>query len=143
MYGEIAGIKIVGVPRRGVYNLLIFTDQPDSGGRLSGIPDQNDAPPVTWAQFCEAFITTFILRSLRDRLRNQFVRLEQGSMTVTQYEVGFQELSMYAIVILSIEEEQIHCFVRGLRPLLRIGTLPLVTSGPSYLDIVDHSCTIE
>ena len=36
------------------------------------------SPPVTWAQFSEAFLARFISRSVRDRLRDQFSRLEQG-----------------------------------------------------------------
>lgn len=34
-------------------------------------------------------------------------------------------------------------FLWGLRPLLRVGTHTMVTSGWSYLDIMDHACMIK
>lgn len=64
-------------------------------------------------------------------------------MNMSQYEVRFQELSRYAIAILPSEEERIHYFMQGLRPQLRMGTHALVTSGRSFLDIIDHSRSLE
>ena len=47
----------------------------------------------------------FMPRSVRDRLRDQFSRLEQGSMTVSEYEARFHELSRHATMILPTEGE--------------------------------------
>ncbi|XP_049391247.1 uncharacterized protein LOC125855558, partial [Solanum stenotomum] len=58
------------------------------------------SPPVTWTEFSEAFLARFIPRSIRDQLRDQFARLEQGSMTVSEYEARFHELSRHAAMIL-------------------------------------------
>ena len=57
------------------------------------------SPPVSWDEFSEAFLAKFIPRSVRDRLRDQFCRLEQGSMSVAEYETRFHELSRYAEMI--------------------------------------------
>lgn len=73
--------------------------------KLAGVPS------VTWGEFSKAFITQFIPRSLRDRLRDQFTHLKWGMITMSEYEMRFQELSRYAISILPIEEEQIHYFI--------------------------------
>ncbi|XP_015159123.1 uncharacterized protein [Solanum tuberosum] len=91
----------------------------------------------------EAFLARFIPRSIRDQLRDQFARLEQGSMTVSEYEAQFHELSRHAAMILPTEEERVRCFVRGLRLQLRIETQSLVSAGRSFLDVVDHARTIE
>ena len=101
------------------------------------------SPPVTWTEFSEAFLARFIPRSIRDQLRDQFARLEQGSMTVSEYEARFHELSRHAAMILPTEEERVRCFVRGLRLQLRIETQSLVSAGRSFLDVVDHARTIE
>lgn len=66
---------------------------------------------MTRAEFLEASMTRFVLRYLRDRLRDQFIFLEYGIMTVFDYEVRFLELSRYMTSILPTEEEQIHYFV--------------------------------
>ncbi|XP_015169165.1 uncharacterized protein [Solanum tuberosum] len=101
------------------------------------------SPPVTWTEFSEAFLARFISSSIRDQLRDQFARLEQGSMTVLEYEARFHELSRHAAMILPTEEERVRCFVRGLRLQLRIQTQSLVSAGRSFLDVVDHVRTIE
>ncbi|XP_055826386.1 uncharacterized protein LOC129894763 [Solanum dulcamara] len=46
-------------------------------------------------------------------------------------------------MILPIEEERVRCFVRGLRPYLRLRTEHLISVGRSFLDVVDHARTIE
>lgn len=56
-------------------------------------------------------MTRFVPKIFRDLRQDQFMRLEQGKMTVSQYEVRFQELSWYATTILPTQEERIHYFV--------------------------------
>ncbi|XP_069145978.1 uncharacterized protein [Solanum lycopersicum] len=82
-------------------------------------------------------------QSVRDRLRDHFSRLEQGSMTVLEYEARFHELSRHATMILPIEGERVRCFVRGLRYRLRVDTEHMVSAGRSFLDVVDHARSME
>ncbi|WMV30472.1 hypothetical protein MTR67_023857, partial [Solanum verrucosum] len=51
-----------------------------------------------------------MLGSVRDRLRDQFSRLEQGPMAVLEYEARFHELSRHDTMILPMEEEGVRCF---------------------------------
>lgn len=46
-------------------------------------------------------------------------------------------------MILPIEKERVHCFVRGLSLQLRIETKSMILVGRSFLYIVDHTHTIE
>ncbi|XP_049378066.1 LOW QUALITY PROTEIN: uncharacterized protein LOC125842802 [Solanum stenotomum] len=101
------------------------------------------SPPISWSEFSEAFLARFMPRSVRDRLRDQFSRLEQGPMTVSEYETRFHELSRHATMILPTEEERVRCFVRGLRYRLRVDTEHLVSAGRSFLDVVDHARSME
>jgi len=64
-------------------------------------------------------------------------------MSVAEYEIRFHELSCHADMILSTEEERVRCFVRGLRLQLRLETQSLVSVGRFFLDVVDHTSTIE
>ncbi|XP_049388205.1 uncharacterized protein LOC125852522, partial [Solanum stenotomum] len=71
---------------------------------------QAPAPAVPVPQ--EAFLARFIPRCIRDQLRDQFARLEQGSMTVSEYEARFHELSRHAAMILPTEEERVRSVAR-------------------------------
>lgn len=60
-----------------------------------------------------------------------------------EYEAKLYELSGYATNILPAEEEQVKYFVRGSRTQLQIETWSLVTTSWSFLDTIDHVCTIK
>lgn len=47
------------------------------------------SPSVSWTEFSETFLAKFDPRSLKDRLGDQFSRMEQGTMTVFDYEEDF------------------------------------------------------
>ncbi|KAH0778698.1 hypothetical protein KY290_005125 [Solanum tuberosum] len=79
--------------------------QPGSGGAHSFRPVQLDIHQYHQMCFSEAFLAKFIPRRVRDRLRDQFCRLEQGSMSVAEYETRFHELSHHAEMILPTEEK--------------------------------------
>ncbi|XP_004242076.2 uncharacterized protein [Solanum lycopersicum] len=101
------------------------------------------SPIISWSEFSEAFLAQFMPQSVRDRLRDQFSRLEQVSMTVSEYEARFHELSRHATMILPTEGERVRCFVRGLRYRLRVDTEHMVSAGRSFIDVVDHARSME
>lgn len=74
---------------------------------------------------------------------NQFDRIEQGFMTMSEYDSRFHELSKHATMILPLEQEIVCFFVRGLKPQLRIETEPMISLGRAFLDVVDPSYTME
>jgi len=51
-----------------------------------------DVSQITWQQFKESFYAKFFSASLRDAKRQEFLNLEQGDMTVEQYDA---ELTCY------------------------------------------------
>lgn len=61
-------------------------------------------------------------RSLRDHLRDLFLRLELVLMNVWEYKAQFHELYRYVISILTTAYERVHCIILGLRLLLCIST---------------------
>ena len=65
----------------------------------------------TWTQFHALFLEKYGLRTLRDRKKDKFMALEQGSMCVVDYEAKFHSLYRYATQLVTTEDERIQLFV--------------------------------
>ncbi|KAL0559143.1 hypothetical protein IC582_003733 [Cucumis melo] len=74
-----------------------------------------DVSQITRQQFKESFYAKFFSASLRDAKRQEFLNLEQGDMTVEQYDAEFDMLFCFAPEIIAIEAARADKFVRGLR----------------------------
>ncbi|XP_070039331.1 uncharacterized protein [Nicotiana tomentosiformis] len=61
------------------------------------------SPALTWDQFSQLFLEKFLPITLREEHRRQFERLQQGSMTVTQYETHFVDLARHTILLVPTE----------------------------------------
>jgi len=94
------------------------------------------SPPVTWEQFASAFQDRFISWSVREESRLMFESLRQDSLSVTEYEARFCQLSRHALDIISNETERIHRFVRGLIFSIRSAGFRASRKGASFQSIV-------
>ncbi|KAL0553629.1 hypothetical protein IC582_007529 [Cucumis melo] len=74
-----------------------------------------DVHKITLQQFKESFYAKFFSASLRDAKRQEFLNLEQGDMTVEQYDAEFDMLSRFAPEMIATEVARADKFVRGLR----------------------------
>ncbi|KAL0539863.1 hypothetical protein IC582_024084 [Cucumis melo] len=74
-----------------------------------------DVSQITWQQFKESFYSKFFSASLRDAKRQEFLNLEQGDMTVEQYDAEFDMLSRFVPEMIATEAARADKFVRGLR----------------------------
>ncbi|KAL0544325.1 hypothetical protein IC582_019438 [Cucumis melo] len=74
-----------------------------------------DVSQITWQQFKKSFYAKFFSASLRDAKRQEFLNLEQGDMTVEQYDAEFDMLSRFAPEMIATEAARADKFVRGLR----------------------------
>ncbi|KAL0561145.1 hypothetical protein IC582_001565 [Cucumis melo] len=74
-----------------------------------------DVSQITWQQFKESFYAKFFSASLRDAKRQEFLNLEQGDMTVEQYDAEFDMLFRFAPEMIATEAARADKFVRGLR----------------------------
>ncbi|KAL0561256.1 hypothetical protein IC582_001678 [Cucumis melo] len=74
-----------------------------------------DVSQITWQQFKESFYVKFFSASLRDAKQQEFLNLEQGDMTVEQYDAEFDMLSHFAPEMIATEAARADKFVRGLR----------------------------
>ena len=82
--------------------------------RTAGNVNEPDLENMTWAEFEAIFEDQYFPESFKDMLREQFERLEQGTMTVSEYAMKFQALSRFAPELVSTEEKKCKRFIRGL-----------------------------
>ncbi|XP_070054869.1 uncharacterized protein [Nicotiana tomentosiformis] len=78
------------------------------------------SPTLTWEQFSQLFLEKFLPITLRKEFRKHFERLQQGSMTVTQYESRFVDLDCHALLLLPTEGERVRRFIEGLTHPIRL-----------------------
>ena len=69
---------------------------------------------VTWEQFKLAFSGDHIPLGLMRMKEAEFMRLTQGTKTLTEYMHAFNNLSRYALGFVDTEEKKIESFKRGL-----------------------------
>ncbi|XP_070041619.1 uncharacterized protein [Nicotiana tomentosiformis] len=78
------------------------------------------SPALTWEQFSQLCMEKFLPITLKEDFRRQFERLQQGIMTVAQYETRFVDLARHAVLLLPIERERVRSFIDGLTYPIRL-----------------------
>lgn len=96
---------------------------------------------ITWAQFTTAFRAEHILPALMTIKQDEFVKLTQGTKSITEYLHAFNNLSRYAPELVDTEKKKIESFKRGLHPKMAkyVGT----SSCTTFNDFVDECLTQE
>ncbi|XP_060175274.1 uncharacterized protein LOC132605993 [Lycium barbarum] len=105
-------------------------------GRQAGLP------PITWSELLALFKDRFIPLSKQDDMRRQFNNLRQGTMTVTEYEAKFIDLSRYVPYLVEDPREKVRRFVDGLEHRYRGPVVRDVRYG-TYSDVVDTALRYE
>lgn len=77
-------------------------------------------PPLTWAQFSKLFLDKFIPFTQREDFRGQFDRLQQGSMTITQYGNKLLDLSCHEAILITSKTERVRRFINSLTYRIRL-----------------------
>ncbi|XP_070017320.1 uncharacterized protein [Nicotiana sylvestris] len=77
-----------------------------------------NAHPAIWQEFTEAFLRHYLPPELRRAKFYRFLTLQQGNMSVREYNLQFDLLARYAPTIVSKMEDRVHRFVTGLEPHL-------------------------
>ncbi|MQL85542.1 hypothetical protein Taro_018066, partial [Colocasia esculenta] len=80
---------------------------------------EDGAIEVAWDEFVRLFRAKFVPEHIQDRMKQEFLSLTQGSITVLEYEARFAELSKYTPHIVTDERRKAKKFVMGLKPSLR------------------------
>ena len=96
---------------------------------------------LSWAQFKEEFTDKFVPASYRDAKAEEFFRLEQGILSVTDYERSFSELVRHVPFIRDDEVSKTKRFVVGLSPLIR--TTVVSTAHTQHNQVVEAAVRVE
>ena len=96
---------------------------------------------VSWAQFKEEFIDKFVPASYRDAKVEEFFRLEQGILSVTDYERSFYELVRHVPFIRDDKVSKTKRFSVGLSPAIR--TTVASTAHTQYVQVVKAVVRVE
>ncbi|XP_070052244.1 uncharacterized protein [Nicotiana tomentosiformis] len=78
------------------------------------------SPALTWDQLSLLFLEKLLPIKLREEHCRQFERLQQGSMTVTQYETHFMDLARHALLLLPNERGRVRRFIDRLAQPIRL-----------------------
>ncbi|PKA51241.1 Ras-related protein RABA2a [Apostasia shenzhenica] len=70
---------------------------------------------LSWAKFVEVFFEKYFSDVVRDRKVLEFIKLEQGDLSVDQYEARFTELSRFAPELVANDLNKAKKFKRGLK----------------------------
>ena len=96
---------------------------------------------VSWAQFKEEFIDKFVPASYRDAKAEEFFRLEQGILSVIDYERSFSELVRHVPFIRDDEVLKTKRFAVVLSPAIR--TIVASTAHTQYGQVVEAAVRVE
>ncbi|XP_073224802.1 uncharacterized protein [Cicer arietinum] len=81
----------------------------------------NGGTAITWAIFKNMFLIKYFPEDIRNRKEMEFVKLEQGNMSVAKYAAKFEELSRYCPLYVGEAGEKSKCikFEMRLRPEIK------------------------
>ncbi|KAI8524910.1 hypothetical protein RHMOL_Rhmol13G0186100 [Rhododendron molle] len=82
--------------------------------------NEPDVENLTWAEFEELFENQYFPETYHEQLREQFEKLEQGNMIVSNYDIKFQSLSRFAPELVASEERKCRHFEKGLHPSTKL-----------------------
>ncbi|XP_024969783.1 uncharacterized protein LOC112509157 [Cynara cardunculus var. scolymus] len=74
---------------------------------------------MTWGEFKVLFNEKFCPRTAIKRLEEEFLRLEQGIMTVREYTTSFTEKARFSKHYVSTEERRVERYIWGLKASIR------------------------
>ncbi|KAF6167486.1 hypothetical protein GIB67_031687 [Kingdonia uniflora] len=96
---------------------------------------------VEMRQFMDRFFEQYFPQSYRDVYISEFYMLEQGDMSISQYDQRFNELSRYVPFIVQDEEQRKMKILKGLR--LYFWKFLIASGASSYRKILPKALAIE
>ncbi|XP_059639669.1 uncharacterized protein LOC132282054 [Cornus florida] len=105
------------------------------------ITNQYKVEEISWDRFKELFYEKYFTASNRWELKNQFIGLIQGNMSVTEYKNKFTSLSRFVPEMVSNEVDKVQKFSSGLdykmKPLLIAQGIKV------YSEVVERALMLE
>ncbi|MQL86799.1 hypothetical protein Taro_019335 [Colocasia esculenta] len=81
---------------------------------------------IPWSEFLSVFNDSFFPIQIQQMKREQFRTLQQGNLSVLEYQMRFMALSRYAPYVVTDNTMMMEYFIRGLRAELQDAVIPLM-----------------
>ena len=105
------------------------------------IKDSRKDTGTTWAEFSELFLQRYFPDVIKDMKRMEFMKFEQGNLSVSDYETRFTAMSKFAKEMVSTETLKCRKFEAGLIDTIRPSVV--VHAHTSYRKVVDAALLME
>ncbi|KAH6815254.1 hypothetical protein C2S51_020074 [Perilla frutescens var. frutescens] len=102
-------------------------------------PEQRDN--LTWTIFKKMVMDNYFPKVFRKQKEKELMNIEQGSMTILEYEQKFNQLARYAPHLVDTDEKKAWRFEDGLRP--EIGAHLSALNLSTYSEIVQRARTVS
>ncbi|EXB29428.1 hypothetical protein L484_022098 [Morus notabilis] len=134
-------LSTMGVPDEYWVEFTAFKFEGPAGAWWKHIRRMQDVEGMTWEQFEALLNEQYFPQSYRYEKAMEFMGLQQGEMTVREYEARFNELSRFAPSL--IESERMKClkFEKGLKGMIRKSMVAL--RHRVYSDLVAAAISVE
>ena len=96
---------------------------------------------LPWAEFRKVFLEKYVPLTYRNQMKMEFLRLEQGSDSVSAYVQKFDTYARYAPEYVSNEADRIWKFCEGLK--VRIRPYVISAGGKTYAKAVEQALAQE
>ncbi|XP_058207681.1 uncharacterized protein LOC131320822 [Rhododendron vialii] len=98
-------------------------------------------PNMKWDRFKEVFNTMYFPPSVKEQMIAEFLNLQQGNMTVTEYAAKFTRLSRFATYVVDTEDRKARKFEGGLKDDFK--TKVKLLKLPTYAEVLDRALILE
>ncbi|XP_058189201.1 uncharacterized protein LOC131306790 [Rhododendron vialii] len=116
---NIVAVQLTGEANEWWESVLELRKDARRAARTAAQANEPDVENLTWAEFEVLFEEQYFPETSRDQLRDEFEKLEQGNMTVSEYALKFQSLSRFAPELVATEERKCRRFERGLHETVK------------------------
>ncbi|XP_070047363.1 uncharacterized protein [Nicotiana tomentosiformis] len=111
--------------------------------RLYEMGSPAELASLTWVQFLEMFLREFVPQSRRDAWRAEFEQLRQGTMSVLEYAMRFDDLAGHAPALVSTVRERVRRFIEGLMHDIWFSMACELESDVSFKQVVGIARRVE
>ncbi|XP_058188012.1 uncharacterized protein LOC131304696 [Rhododendron vialii] len=107
---SIVAVQLVGEAGEWWESILEGRKDARRAARTTAQANEPDVENLTWAEFEDLFANQYFPNFSREQLRDQFEKLKQGNMTVSEYALRFQSLSRFAPELVAMEDRKCRRF---------------------------------
>nr|XP_027066672.1 uncharacterized protein LOC113692458 [Coffea arabica] len=102
---------------------------------------EREQTPRTWVNFIREFNAKYFPPLIQEKKKDEFIRLNQGTQSVAEYESQFTRLAKFAPELIMTEQRRVRCFIQGLN--VEIQKDLAVTQINTFSDVVGKALRAE